>query len=48
MAESKDAGDASAAYLRRGRRQTVCAAPVKLEEGWVARVIEKSADARDK
>ena len=38
----------NAAYLRRGRRQTVCAAPVRLEEGWKPTVIEKSADARDR
>ena len=38
----------SAAYLRRGRRQTVCAAPVRIEEGWKPTVIEKSADARDR
>jgi len=35
-------------FRSRGRRQTVCAAPVRIEEGWKPTVIEKSADARDR
>jgi cAMP-dependent protein kinase regulator len=34
------------AYQRRGRRQTVCAAPITIEAGWMPTVVPKSDAAR--
>lgn len=33
---------------RKGRRGTVCAAPITLDAGWTPKVVEKTEDAKDR